>query len=167
MLPLRAEIRTDTPIVDARSAARRTLRLEVSANPSDDAATALIHNLSETGLLLETAAQLQIGELLQVDLPHAGTTTALVVWSRGSFIGCEFASPISKASVSAALLKSPAEREQPLARAVGSGETIDNDPVDWEQTLAARSVLFASLLVALLTAALFILALLRAPFSTF
>jgi hypothetical protein len=167
MLPLRAEIRTDAPILDERSAARRTLRLEVSAT-SQAATTALIHNLSEEGLLLETSADLQVGEVLQVDLPQAGTTTALVVWSRGNFAGCEFVSPVSKAAVSAALLKNPAERAQPVedptVRTQSSG---DYDLVEQEQALNSRTVLLVSLLIALAAATLFIVALLTAPFSTF
>lgn len=167
MLPLRAEIRTDTPILHERSAARRTLCLEVSARSSHDAATALIHNLSEAGLLLETSADLKVGEALQVDLPHAGATTALVVWSRGNFAGCEFVSPISKAAVSAALLKTPVERAQPLPSLLVPTQTgRDYDLVEEEQTFASQTILLVTLLAALTATTLFIVALLTAPFST-
>ena len=166
MLPLRAEILTDAPILDERSAARRTLRLEVSASSSQDATTALIHNLSEAGLLLETSADLQVGEMLQVDLPHAGATTALVVWSRGNFAGCGFVSPVSKAAVSAALLKNPVERAQPLAGPlVRTQSSRDYDFIEVEQTFAGRTLLLVTLLAALAVAILFIVVLLAAPFS--
>lgn len=168
MLPLRAEIRTDVPILDQRSAARRTLRLEVSATSSQDATTALIHNLSEAGLLFEASADLQVGEVIQVDLPHAGATTALVVWSRGNFVGCEFVSPVSKAAVSAALLKNPVEQAHPVAGPlVRTRLDPDYDFTEEEQTLANGTVLLVSLLIALAAATLFIVVLLTAPVSTF
>lgn len=168
MLPLRAEIRTDVPILDQRSAARRTLRLEVSATSSQDAATALIHNLSESGLLMEATVDLQVGEVLQVYLPHAGATTALVVWSRGDFAGCEFVTPVSKAAVSAALLKNPVVQASPLARPLaGSKSDHGYDFTEEAQTLASGTVLLVSLLVAVAAAILFIVVLLAAPFSAF
>jgi len=102
--PLRAVIVANAPIFDPRSAARHTLRLNVLPDVSGNSTPALIHNLSETGLLIETAADLEVGESLQIDLPHAGLTSALVNWSRGQLVGCEFASPVSSASISAALL---------------------------------------------------------------
>ena len=167
MLPLRAEIRTDVPIFDQRSAARRTLRLQVSAT-SQDATTALIHNLSEAGLLLEASVDLEVGEAIQVDLPHAGATTAIVVWSRGQLVGCEFVSPVSKAAVSAALLKNPVEPShtvpEPLVRTQSDPDYDFNED---EQTFASGTVLLVSLIIALAAATLFIAALLTAPFSTF
>lgn len=168
MLPLRAELRTDVPILDQRSAARRTLCLEVSATSSQNATTALIHNLSEAGLLLEASADLQVGEVIQVDLPHAGATTALVVWSRGNFIGCEFVSSVSKAAVSAALLKNPVERAHPVAGPlVRTQSDADYDFIEEEQTLANGTVLLVSLLIALAAATMLIVVLLTAPFSIF
>lgn len=168
MLPLRAEIRTDVPILDQRSAARRTLRLEVSAASSQDATTALIHNLSEAGLLLEASAGLQVGEVIQVDLPHAGATTALVVWCRGNFVGCEFVAPVSKAAVSAALLKNPLERAESVAMQMARTQSsLDHNLVEDEQTLTSRTVLLLSLLISLAAATMLIVALLTAPFSTF
>ena len=161
MLPLRAEIRTDVPIADARSAARRTLRLEVPAYSSADATKALIHNLSETGLLVETAADLQVGEALQIDLPHAGPTTALVIRRSGAFIGCEFAAPVSKAAVSAALLRNPIDRvPAPPAPAAFADGLLHEELEPSNQT-----ILIVSLLVSLLVALAIVVAFLRFPFS--
>ena len=164
MLPLRAEIHSDAPVLDQRSAARRILRLEVAARTSDET-SALIHNLSETGLLLETSVGLQVGEALQVELPHAGVTRALVVWSQGRFVGCEFFSPISKAAVSAALLRTPIERAQPAVPATPSDEADQSWPSE-EPSLAAKAVLLFSLVVSLMVALGLVVALLTAPFST-
>lgn len=115
MLPLAAELRTDTQDLVGRRAARRTLRLEVGATSSSQEGTpALIRNLSESGLLLETNARLSPGETVAVDLPEAGVTIAEVIWSHGEFYGCEFIRPVTKAAVSAALLRAPAELDRPL-----------------------------------------------------
>jgi len=113
MVPLLAELRTDARTGDERGAARRTLRLEVQTSTAEDTAKTRIHNLSEKGLLIETTADLAVGETIQVDLPNTGVTAAIVIWTNGSFFGCEFKLPVSKAAVSAALLQSPAEWSGP------------------------------------------------------
>lgn len=166
MSALLAEILTDAPVLDERSAARRTLRLQVSASTSAASTSAVIHNLSENGLQLETAIALQVGEALHVDLPHAGTTTALVVWKRGKLVGCEFTSPVSKATVSAALLLAPAQTITPPA--VRPANKLDSE---FEEQLwqtgqpSSRVVVTLSLLLMILVTATFIVALATFPFS--
>jgi len=90
---------------DRRSQGRRRLHLESSLSVSGD--EVLVHDISTTGVLLETAAKLQPFESLQFDLPEVGAMQAVVVWNSGPFFGCEFATPIPRAAVSAALLRSP------------------------------------------------------------
>lgn len=166
MLPLLAEIRSDAPAADQREAARRTLRLEVALDRAGDA-NALIHNLSETGLLIGTGAEVSVGDRLVVELPHAGPTGATVVWSRGGFAGCEFDSPLSRAAVSAALLKSPADLPAPVATAPPPRlwSDIDDSWLEAEQAEASRPVLLASMALALLVAGVLAIALLRFPFA--
>lgn len=95
-------------------AARRTLRLDTTgALATGSAAAVRIHNISATGLLLETAAELAEGEDLAVELPLAGLCQARVVWRSDGFSGCRFASPLSQAALAAVELRSeaaPAER---------------------------------------------------------
>ena len=118
MQPLSAEIITERLIGDERSAVRRSLRLGVSASSSGDVAMALILNLSETGLLIETLVELAVGETLRIEFPDAIAATARVVWTEGYLAGCEFVEPVSTAAVSAALLRSS-----------GSGaDAADDDP---------------------------------------
>lgn len=117
MVALLAELRADAQTGSQRRGERRTLRLEVRASPPQDASRALIHNLSERGLLVETAAAVAIGDIIEVDLPEAGTSAARVVWITGSFLGCEFTKPLSRAAVSAALLLAPTQELQ----AAGAG----------------------------------------------
>ena len=90
-------------------------------------------------MLIETSAELAVGEPLEVDIPEAGASQAVVVWGNGRLFGCEFQTPIPPAAVSAALLRSDfiADRDQvsagtqhgsradPLAaRPLGAGEPL-------------------------------------------
>ena len=95
--------------VERRSSARRLLNLEAPVGPiADGDTTVLVHNLSAQGLLIESAARLAIGTEFDVSLPEGAAAHAKVKWRNGRFFGCEFSHPISKAALSAALLKSPA-----------------------------------------------------------
>ena len=96
------------PNVERRSSARRLLNLETPVGPvADGDTTVLVHNLSAHGLLIESSASLPVGTDFDVSLPEA-VARATVIWRDGRFFGCEFSQPISKAALSAALLKSPA-----------------------------------------------------------
>ena len=98
-----------------RSSPRRRLNLEVTgAVPDGPAAEVIIHEISPTGLLVETLAELAYGEELDVCLPQAGRTRAKVIWNRGQYFGCQFKQPISSAALSAAMLRSrPIEAQRP------------------------------------------------------
>lgn len=97
----------DTPEAGAQREPRRTLQLEArGAIAGGAAAEVLVHNISATGLLLETATVLGEGEAIEVDLPHSGLTRAEVIWASGRLYGCAFAAPLSQAALSAAQLRS-------------------------------------------------------------
>lgn len=73
-----------------------------------------IRDLSLTGLLVETSAELEAGDRFDVELPHVGRTRATVVWHDARLRGCKFERPIPKAALSAALLRgdpSPAPKQ--------------------------------------------------------
>jgi hypothetical protein len=97
-----------------RASPRRKLRLGSSL--AGDGQDVVIHDLSATGVLLQTAARLEAFDDLEVDLPEVGPTHAFVVWSSGEYFGCEFARPISRAAISAALLRNPAPPPEPGSR---------------------------------------------------
>jgi PilZ domain len=88
-----------------RYGARRALRLDSVV--ADSGAEIVIHDISATGLLIETAQDLAEGETLLIDLPERGATAATIVWRSGHFFGCRFELSIPVAAVSAALLRSP------------------------------------------------------------
>lgn len=95
---------------ERRGATRRRLQLEThGGTASTPQMRVIIHDLSVSGLLLETFAQFSVGERLEVQLPEAGAAEALIVWNSGRYFGCRFAKPISTAAVSAALLLSPGD----------------------------------------------------------
>jgi hypothetical protein len=93
-----------------RYAPRRTLTL--GSVLQESGAPVVIHDLSVTGLSLETSDPLSVGEKLLVDLPLRGITCATVVWREGSLFGCEFEESVSPAAISAALLRAaPGDRD--------------------------------------------------------
>ena len=88
---------------------RRQLQLEAEgALPSGDAARVLIHNVSASGLLIETTVTLHEGERIEIALPGAGPAPAAVIWSSGALYGCRFKTPLSPGVLSALQLRSDA-----------------------------------------------------------
>src|SRR3546814_9411464 len=88
-----------------RRAVRRKLQLEVQGAHATDIVTVRIHNISLTGMLIECDAPFAVGDMIDVDLPHAGTVATKLVWTSGQLFGCEFESPISPAALAAAQLR--------------------------------------------------------------
>lgn len=104
---------------------RRMLRLEAQGlTASGDMARVLVHNISASGLLLESEVALQPDERIDVDLPQAGAIPARVIWGSGSYYGCQFDAPLSTAVLSAAQLRSdapvPAAGAEPRVAGAGS-----------------------------------------------
>jgi hypothetical protein len=100
-----AHIEPSQHLGSRRYAARRSLKL--GSVLTDSGEEIVIHDLSLTGLLIETSEVLSNGDTLLVDIPERGPTPATVVWSSGRYFGCEFQLSIPAAAVSAALLQSP------------------------------------------------------------
>ena len=96
-----------------RASPRRTLHLQSTL--VDGGEEVIIHDISHTGLLLETPALLTERQALDVDLPEVGIVQANVVWRSSRFVGCRFASPVSQAAVSAALLRNPIARPEEIS----------------------------------------------------
>jgi DNA-binding transcriptional regulator YiaG len=135
-----------------RGSTRRELRLRThGALTAGDTGNVMIHNGSTSGLLIETALPLALGEDLTVNLPEAGDVAAKVVWNSGRLFGCRFEHEISQAALSAAQLRSdtpfmpqgraasPVNRAAPSA---GMGKRI-------EQLRKARGLTLADVAVAL------------------
>ncbi|WP_443028828.1 PilZ domain-containing protein [Sphingopyxis sp. H053] len=86
-----------------------------------------IHNISGTGLLLESDVKLATGDRIEIELPHAGDITAVVIWASGRLFGCQFEGPVSPATLSAVELKSAIGPAPELADAADPAPGIDED----------------------------------------
>ncbi len=111
-MPLHAQSALIETSKDPRKGVRHKLLLPVSAVQGVGLADAVIHNLSESGLLIETARHLAIGETIEVQLPDTGTRAAKVVWGSDDLYGCEFVDDLPVGAVSAARLRAPFDMER-------------------------------------------------------
>ncbi len=108
-----------------RGAARMRMRIEAAGSlGSGEGTTVVIHNLSATGMLIETMSELAIGQRLTVVLPEAPDLAAIIVWRSGALAGCRFAQPLSRATLSAAQLRNPLPAEVDPAIHVAPDETL-------------------------------------------
>lgn len=124
---------------DKRHDARRKLSLLAKGSQHDGTGIEVqIHNISGTGLLFESDIKLAAGDRIEIELPHAGDITAVVIWASGRLFGCQFEGPVSPATLSAVELKS----------AVGSAPSLDE-----EATEAAPDDAFGARLLRLRTSA--------------
>lgn len=98
---------------EQRGFARRSLRLDVPGEIASSGEVAVtIHDLSLTGVLIQTSAPLGAGESFWLELPVAGSAEAVIMWTSGDFYGCQFKAPISPAGLSATLLKGEARQSE-------------------------------------------------------
>lgn len=108
-MPIAAHFEPAPHSDDPRRSVRHTLRLEATGATADGERTRVtVHNISASGLLLETAAALEIGEILAIELPEAGERDAVVRWASEAFHGCEFDRPLTPAELGAAQLRGSA-----------------------------------------------------------
>lgn len=120
------------PASDRRSAERRKLLLGSTLEATGDEVA--IHDISATGMLIETSAELAPFDALEIDLPHNGLTRALIIWNSGHYYGCAFSERISTATVSAALLRGTPEVEpdRPAHRPPGTEALLASSPAGAE-----------------------------------
>lgn len=91
--------------VDNRKRRRHKLLLEVNARgPEDFAGMVIVHDISDTGLLIESECHLKAGEMIEVNLPQAGLMEAEIMWEGGDIYGCRFTQELTPAAISAARL---------------------------------------------------------------
>lgn len=111
-------LQQSAPGADKRVDARRKLSLVAQGVHETGAEIeVLIHNISETGLLIESDILLAVEERIEIELPHAGAIWAKVIWASARLFGCEFETRVSPATLSAAQLRS----------AVGAEVHFDSD----------------------------------------
>lgn len=108
MLPQVAQISSPASFFERRSNQRRVITLGFDAKETLRTTRILILNLSTTGLLLQTSADLKVGDQLEIEIPQAGLVNAKIIRRTDDHFGAVFDAPITPAAVSAVLLASPA-----------------------------------------------------------
>jgi transcriptional regulator with XRE-family HTH domain len=126
-MPIHAMIEQEKGADGARGAARMHMRLETSGSlGGHQGSTVVIHNLSATGMLIETSSDLDIGQRIAVTLPEAPDCTATIVWRSEALAGCRFDRPLARAALSAAQLRNPLPQDvDPAGVAAGSEMLAD------------------------------------------
>lgn len=145
-----AQLDTQPNLVSRRGKQRRAMRLRLGqAWAGDRAVDIILHDLSVTGLLIETAAEFSVGDVIQLDVPESGTVDTEIVWHSENFYGCQFRREISNKAISAALLKSSLEAEPSERLRVEAElrqlaqETDDEDAGASSNGVSRRTKLFA------------------------
>lgn len=94
---------------------RHILSLEISDIGDGSAGfEGVVHNLSSSGMMLETSAPFTVGDSFVLTAPHDDQVEATVVWKDGAFFGCKFERRLSAADVSAARLMSGFDKPAPV-----------------------------------------------------
>lgn len=114
----------EQPAGDERAAARRTLRLAVEGRSTGGEGAVTVHNISATGILIETALPLSEGDSFTVDLPEAAGSTAHVVWASAPMYGCRLDTALGAAALSAARLRGDTITDPAPARGEDFGERL-------------------------------------------
>jgi transcriptional regulator with XRE-family HTH domain len=130
-MPVYGHFLPSAPGADKRQDARRKLSLRASGSRHDGTGIEVqVHNISGTGLLLESDIKLAAGDRIEIELPHAGDITAVVIWASGRLFGCQFEGPVSPATLSAVELKSAIAPEPVIAPEPATDPTavVDEDP---------------------------------------
>lgn len=88
-----------------RAHRRKLLMQAQGALETGEKTSVVIHNLSESGMLMESRIELEIEETIELDLPEAGLIRAKVIWASGALYGCSFERPLSSFELGAAQLR--------------------------------------------------------------
>ena len=127
-MPIFGHFLPSAPGAEKRFDARRKLSLLASGLRHDGTGLEVpIHNISGTGLLLESDVKLATGDRIEIELPHAGDITAVVIWASGRLFGCQFEGPVSPATLSAVELKSAIGPAPELADAAVPAPGVEED----------------------------------------
>jgi len=89
--------------IDNRKQRRHRLLLEAEGRGHETVSGAvLVHDISDTGLLIETIYALGIGKMIEVNHPCAGVLMeAEIMWAAGQIYGCKFTRERMQATASA------------------------------------------------------------------
>lgn len=128
---MQARLEDTAHVVGQRGEPRRHLFLSGNATQTGASCEVQVHNLSSTGMLLSTDGQLDLDEPLVVVFDEIGECLSRIVWSADGLFGCRFDHKLTKAQMSAILLRS-----EPLQ--------VPQDPVADDAAQASDSEGFGS-----------------------
>ncbi|MDZ4139476.1 MAG: PilZ domain-containing protein [Erythrobacter sp.] len=89
-----------------RYAPRYAVRLPAVGTDAASSFDACINSISSTGMSVQVPIELKVGEVIEIDLPSAGLTSAKVIWSDGAVGGCNFDTPLERSVLSSIRLNS-------------------------------------------------------------
>ena len=97
---------------DAQCDARENERLDVLVEAdgligSGERVTVILHNISSSGMLIQSHQMLYLNQSIQIDMPEAGLVAATVIWQSKPLYGCRFVQPLPRAALSAIRLRNP------------------------------------------------------------
>lgn len=113
---------------DQRGRSRRKLRLEVNTQASGlPSSAAIVHDISETGILIEISTVLVPGDVIDVELSQTNVKLAEIVWVSGNLAGCKFVENLNSGSISAALLQGSFAPPAPIVQSGDNNTTLSSE----------------------------------------
>lgn len=128
---------------DQRGADRHLLRLAAAIDVRPGSLVS-VHNLSRSGLLLASDAVLAKGAEIVVEFAGGARYDAEVVWADDGLFGCRFTQPLSRAALSAALLRAAPSDRPGLAERSEQGSGAAPELADDELTARAKARIILS-----------------------
>lgn len=96
----------DSP--NKRGASRLRIRVQTAGElEQGQQADVTIHNISASGILMETRSGLAVGQIIRIELPESDPVFSTVVWESPPLFGCRFHNRLSQAVLSAVQLSNP------------------------------------------------------------
>lgn len=118
-----AKLMTESAGTERRIKPRHVLHIEVAISVGEQGTDASVHDLSTTGLRIETDDPLEVGEQLTIELLGDATVDATVVWTSDRSYGCRFDSPVPQSVIGAIVLQAPIDL--PSSQPTRSIEEVD------------------------------------------
>ncbi len=91
-------------------APRRPATLPVKTIGRGECSELVVLDMSTTGLMVSTAASLELGEEVEIQFPDLCSEKLSVVWGDDDRYGLKFLTPVTSAMVASVLLRSPHAR---------------------------------------------------------
>ena len=126
---------------EQRVSDRRVLKLAARVATPEGEGGIEVRNLSRSGLLLESITGIETGSFVEVELPGGTRHRAEVVWADETLFGCRFVDPLTRAQLSAALLRAePVDQAGPETPVLTQVESLAKLREHWDDEEAKLRV---------------------------